>query len=163
MKPVGELLKNREGMLWHVRPDDTVYQALQLLSEYEVGALMVMDRGKVVGVLSERDYTRKVILKGRSSKEALVEEIMTRDVVAASPDITVAEGMRINTQPVGNTAEQVTRPDVIWLFRRPILDEWAERGDVSIQDLVGHVVVHELAHHFGWTDEQIAAIDRWWE
>lgn len=62
-----------------------------------------------------------------------------------------------------STAEQMTRPDVIWLFRRPILDEWAERGDVSIQDLVGHVVVHELAHHFGWTDEQIAAIDRWWE
>ncbi|NHB77870.1 metallopeptidase family protein [Rhodobacter calidifons] len=62
-----------------------------------------------------------------------------------------------------STAEQMTRPDVIWLFRRPILDEWAERGNVSIQDLVGHVVVHELAHHFGWTDDQIAAIDRWWE
>jgi predicted Zn-dependent protease with MMP-like domain len=62
-----------------------------------------------------------------------------------------------------STAEQMTRPDVIWLFRRPILDEWAERGDVSIQDLVTHVVIHELAHHFGWTDEQIAAIDRWWE
>ena len=62
-----------------------------------------------------------------------------------------------------STAEQMTRPDVVWLFRRPILDEWAERGDVSIQDLVAHVVVHELAHHFGWSDEQIAAIDRWWE
>ena len=60
-------------------------------------------------------------------------------------------------------ADQVTRPDVIWLFRRPILDEWAERGNVSIQDLVGHVVIHELAHHFGWSDDQIAAIDRWWE
>lgn len=62
-----------------------------------------------------------------------------------------------------STAEQVTRPDVIWLFRRPILDEWCERGDVSIQELVSHVVIHELAHHFGWSDEQIAAIDRWWE
>jgi predicted Zn-dependent protease with MMP-like domain len=60
-------------------------------------------------------------------------------------------------------ADQVTRPDVIWLFRRPILDEWAERGDVSIKDLVSHVVIHELAHHFGWSDDQIAAIDRWWE
>ena len=60
-------------------------------------------------------------------------------------------------------ADQVTRPDVIWLFRRPILDEWAERGNVSIQDLVSHVVIHELAHHFGWSDDQIAAIDRWWE
>ena len=65
--------------------------------------------------------------------------------------------------PEKSTADQVIRPDVIWLFRRPILDEWAERGDVSLQELVSHVVIHELAHHFGWTDEQIAAIDRWWE
>jgi predicted Zn-dependent protease with MMP-like domain len=62
-----------------------------------------------------------------------------------------------------STADQVIRPDVIWLFRRPILDEWAERGDVSIQELVSHVVIHELAHHFGWSDAEIAAIDRWWE
>jgi predicted Zn-dependent protease with MMP-like domain len=62
-----------------------------------------------------------------------------------------------------SSADQVTRPDVIWLFRRPILDEWAERGDVSIGDLVSHVVIHELAHHFGWSDAEIAAIDRWWE
>ncbi len=62
-----------------------------------------------------------------------------------------------------STADQVTKPDAIWLFRRPILDEWCERGDVSIQELVSHVVVHELAHHFGWSDDQIAAIDRWWE
>jgi predicted Zn-dependent protease with MMP-like domain len=62
-----------------------------------------------------------------------------------------------------SVADQVTQPDVIWLFRRPILDEWAERGNVSIGDLVSHVVIHELAHHFGWSDEQIATIDRWWE
>ncbi|MES2914916.1 MAG: metallopeptidase family protein [Pseudomonadota bacterium] len=62
-----------------------------------------------------------------------------------------------------SSSEQMTRPDVIWLFRRPILDEWAERGDVSLQDLVSHVVIHELAHHFGWSDAEIAAVDRWWE
>ena len=62
-----------------------------------------------------------------------------------------------------STADQVIKPDVIWLFRRPILDDWCERGDVSIQELVSHVVVHELAHHFGWSDEDIANIDRWWE
>lgn len=59
--------------------------------------------------------------------------------------------------------DQPMGPDVIWLFRRPILDEWIDRGDVALADLVGHVMVHELAHHFGWSDEQIAAIDRWWE
>lgn len=59
--------------------------------------------------------------------------------------------------------DTVDRPDTVWLFRRPILDEWAERGDVSLGQLVAHVLVHELAHHFGWSDAQIAEIDRWWE
>lgn len=58
-------------------------------------------------------------------------------------------------QPIG--------PDVIWLFRRPILDEWAARGDIALGTLVAHVMVHEMAHHFGWSDDDIAAIDRWWE
>ena len=62
-----------------------------------------------------------------------------------------------------SVSDQVTRPDVIWLFRRPILDEWAERGNVTIQELVAHVLIHELAHHFGWSDGEIAGIDRWWE
>lgn len=59
--------------------------------------------------------------------------------------------------------DQPTGPDTIWLFRRPILDEWAERGDVSISDMVTHVLIHELAHHFGWSDAEIASIDPWWE
>jgi predicted Zn-dependent protease with MMP-like domain len=59
--------------------------------------------------------------------------------------------------------DQVTGPDVIWLFRRPILDEWAARGDVTLAELVTHVLVHELAHHFGWSDEDIASVDPWWE
>jgi len=59
--------------------------------------------------------------------------------------------------------DQPLGPDMIWLFRRPILDEWLDRGDVSLGEMVTHVLVHELAHHFGWSDEQIAAIDPWWE
>ena len=55
------------------------------------------------------------------------------------------------------------RPDCIWLFRRPILEEWVERGDIGLADLVTHIYVHELAHHFGWSDEDIARIDPWWE
>lgn len=54
-------------------------------------------------------------------------------------------------------------PDTIWLFRRALLDEWAERGNVTLGQLVAHVTVHELAHHFGWSDDDIAKIDRWWE
>ncbi|AUQ49036.1 Possibl zinc metallo-peptidase [Phaeobacter inhibens] len=53
-------------------------------------------------------------------------------------------------------------PDVVWLFRQSILAEWRDRGDVELNQLIAHVVIHEFAHHFGWTDEEIAAIDQWW-
>ena len=59
--------------------------------------------------------------------------------------------------------DQPLGPDTVWIFREPILDEWRDRGDVALPDLVAHVVVHEFAHHFGWSDAEIAAIDRWWE
>lgn len=61
-----------------------------------------------------------------------------------------------------SVADQPGQPDAIWLFRRAILDEWVHRGDVALADLVAHVMVHELAHHFGWSDDDIATIDEWW-
>ena len=62
-----------------------------------------------------------------------------------------------------SVSDQPGQPDIIWLYRRPLLDEWASRGTVSLGELVGHVVTHEMAHHFGWSDDDIASIDRWWE
>ena len=59
--------------------------------------------------------------------------------------------------------DQPEGPDTVWLFRRPILDEWAERGNVTLTELVAHVTIHEFAHHFGWSDADIARIDAWWE
>ena len=61
-----------------------------------------------------------------------------------------------------SVSDQPEKPDAIWLFRRAILDEWVHRGDVTLGDLVAHVMIHELAHHFGWSDEDIASIDEWW-
>jgi len=61
-----------------------------------------------------------------------------------------------------STMDQPDRPDTIWLFRRPILDEWADRGNEPLGHLVAHVLIHELAHHFGWSDDDIAAVDEWW-
>ncbi|NNE79785.1 MAG: metallopeptidase family protein [Silicimonas sp.] len=61
-----------------------------------------------------------------------------------------------------STADQPAQPDAIWLFRRAILDEWVARGDVTLEQLVAHVMIHELAHHFGWSDADIATIDEWW-
>lgn len=62
-----------------------------------------------------------------------------------------------------SVSDQPMGPDVVWLFRRAILDEWVARGDVSLAEMVAHVTIHEFAHHFGWSDEDIAAIDPWWE
>lgn len=70
------------------------------------------------------------------------------------------EGIPLTEKSV---SDQPQGPDVIWLFRRAILDEWIDRGDVALGDLVAHVMIHELAHHFGWSDEDIASIDRWWD
>ncbi|MCL4066670.1 metallopeptidase family protein [Pseudomonas sp. GX19020] len=70
------------------------------------------------------------------------------------------EGIPLTEKSV---SDQALHPDMVWLFRRPILDEWAERGNVSLQELVSHVVIHELAHHFGWSDAEISEVDRWWE
>lgn len=62
-----------------------------------------------------------------------------------------------------SVSDQPGQPDIIWLYRRPLLDEWASRGNVTLAELVTHVVTHEMAHHFGWSDDDIASIDRWWE
>lgn len=70
------------------------------------------------------------------------------------------EGVPLTERSVLDQPEQ---PDVIWLFRRAILDEWAERQVVTLGELVTHILVHEMAHHFGWSDDDIARIDRWWE
>jgi CBS domain-containing protein len=85
MKPVSELLKRHDGTLWHIDPQATVFEALQTLARLEVGALMVMQGGKLVGIFSERDYTRKIALQGRSSKDTRVADIMTRNVFTVSP------------------------------------------------------------------------------
>lgn len=62
-----------------------------------------------------------------------------------------------------STSDQALAPDVVWLFREPILAEWRDRGDVTLEDLIAHVTIHEFAHHFGWSDDDIAGVDRWWE
>ncbi|MBE2276954.1 MAG: metallopeptidase family protein [Rhodobacteraceae bacterium] len=95
-----------------------------------------------------------------------VEDFPTDEMVEAlgldDPfDLTgLYEGIPLTEKSV---SDQPIHPDMVWLFRRPILDEWAERGDVSLADLVTHVMTHEMAHHFGWSDDDIAAIDPWWE
>ena len=94
---VKQILSEKGHEIWSISPDTTVFDALKSMSEKGVGALVVLDDQKVVGVFSERDYARKVILEGKSSKDLPVEEIMTRRVVFVKPENTTDECMALMT------------------------------------------------------------------
>jgi CBS domain-containing protein len=92
------LLQTKGQAVWSIGPDATVYQALELLAEKNVGALLVRDAGELVGIISERDYARRVELQGKSSRDTRVEEIMTRRVVYVRPEQSVEECMALMTE-----------------------------------------------------------------
>lgn len=94
---VSSILRHKGHDVWSVRPDDSVFQAISLMADKGVGALVVMAGETLVGIVSERDYARKVILQGRSSKDSLVGDIMTSPVVSVGPNHTVDDCMRIVT------------------------------------------------------------------
>ena len=104
-----------------------------------------------------RTPARDVVLR----VEDFASDAMLAELGIKSPfELTgLYEGVPLTEKSV---THQPKHPDAIWLFRRAILEEWLERGDVALADLVTHVVVHELAHHFGWSDEDIATVDQWW-
>ena len=99
MKTVKDLLQSKEEKeLWSVTPDTLVYRALQLLNEKKIGALVVLEQGELVGIVSERDYARKVILEGKSSKETFTKEIMSTKIFVVNPETTVDECMALMTE-----------------------------------------------------------------
>ena len=95
---VNSILANKGSAIWSISPDATVFEAIQLMAEKNVGALPVVQNDQLVGIISERDYTRKVILQGKSSKETPVRDIMTQRLVTADPDDRVSECMRRITE-----------------------------------------------------------------
>jgi CBS domain-containing protein len=135
-EPVERILRNKGSQVYSIPPDVTVYEALEKLAEKDIGALVVMKGTDLVGMFSERDYVRKVILKGRSSKEMLVHEIMSSPVITVSPGTTVEECMR------RMTAERCRH--------LPIVDGERVIGVVSIGDLVNWIItaqdltIHQL-------------------
>jgi len=130
MKPVSELLKNRPSAVWHTAPEVSVFDALQLLSRYEVGALMVMLDDKLVGVVSERDYTRKVALQGRNSKETKVVDIMTSTVLTVTPLTNTHACMALMSQKK--------------IRHLPVVDGDRVVGMISIRDLMDDIIAeHE--------------------
>jgi CBS domain-containing protein len=130
MKPVSELLNKRNTTLWHVRPDDTVFDALKLLAEHEVGALMVMEKGKLIGIVSERDYTRKIALQGKNSKETPVSDIMTKTLIVVAPDTRTRDCMAIMSQKK--------------IRHLPVMDGTTVVGMISIRDIMDDIIAdHE--------------------
>jgi len=123
---VRSILETKGGEIYALSPRDTVYDAIALMNEKRVGALLVMDEGKLVGIISERDYARKVILMGRSSKDTPIGDIMSSPVIYVGPDATVEECMRIMT-------EQRIR-------HLPVVDRDRVAGVISIGDLVRVVI-----------------------
>lgn len=126
IEKVGTLLQRKGGQVFSVPPDASVFQALEVMAQKDVGALLVMDGERLAGVISERDYARKVILHGRSSRDALVSEIMSSPVVSVSPRQTVDECMALMT------AEHVRH--------LPVVEEGRVTGVVSIGDLVKWII-----------------------
>ncbi|TAJ82074.1 CBS domain-containing protein [bacterium] len=126
MKTVKQILDEKGHETWSVLPGSLVYDALQLMVDKEIGALLVVEGGRLIGVISERDYARKVILKGKSSLDTPVKEIMSRDVVWVRPDQTVEECMAL-----------VTEKRVRHL---PVLVDELVVGVISIGDLVKAVI-----------------------
>ena len=95
---VASILKKKGDAIWSVQPTATVYEAIALMAEKSVGALLVVSDGKLVGIISERDYARKVVLQRRSSSDTLVREIMTGSVITVTPDHSVENCMKIITE-----------------------------------------------------------------
>ena len=126
MYTVGQLLKTKGNQVWTVTPETTVYQALELMAEKNIGALMVVEGERAVGLFSERDYARKVILKGKASKTTSVGELMCREVVYVSPEDTVEGCMSLMTDKR--------------VRHIPVLEKGKLVGMISIGDVVKEVI-----------------------
>lgn len=129
MHTIAEILRDKGSEVWSVSPDEVILDALKIMAEKGVGALLVMDKNKLVGIISERDYARKVALEGRSSRESKVSEIMSHRVLCARPDQTVQECMAL-------MSDKRSR-------HLPILDHKEIIGIVSIGDLVKSIIADQ--------------------
>jgi CBS domain-containing protein len=129
MTTVRTLLEGKGSEVWTISPDDSVYRAVELMAEKNVGGLIVTDGDKPVGIITERDYARAVVLKGRSSASTPVRDIMTRDLICVSPDETVDSCMAVMTDSR--------------VRHLPVLDDDRLIGIISIGDLVKSVIAEQ--------------------
>lgn len=122
VETIGAILKRKGAGVWSIPPDAMVYEAIALMAEKRIGALAVLSEGELIGIVSERDYARKVILQGRASRETPVSEIMSSPVLTANPDDAVDHCLRLMT---ANRVRHL-----------PVVEAGRVSGMVSIGDLV---------------------------
>jgi CBS domain-containing protein len=134
MNPNGticEILSHKGTQVWSISPDATVFDAIQLMADKNIGALLVTQADKLMGILTERDYTRKVALKGKSSKQTAVKEILSGQVIHVTPDHTVEDCMRLMTDHR--------------VRHLPVLDSDRIVGVISIGDLVNWIITAQMS------------------
>lgn len=132
MTIVREILETKGKDIWSISPSATVFEALKLMAEKNVGALVVRDKEKVAGIISERDYARKIILHGKSSKEALVQDIMSSTVVFVRPEQSVEECMVLMSDKR--------------IRHLPVLENERLIGVISIGDVVKAIIAQHKYH-----------------
>jgi CBS domain-containing protein len=139
MKTVAELLRAKPARVVKVTPDQSVLDAIKILATENIGAAMVMSGERLAGIMSERDYTRKVILKGREAETTKVQEIMTSNVIVVNPRTKTRDCMAIMTEK--------------GIRHLPVVDEGRVIGMVSIRDIVGDIIadqdftIEQLEHY----------------
>ena len=129
MRTVQDILQEKGTKVYTIAPNDTVYEALQLMAEKNIGALMVVEGDRVAGLISERDYARKIVLKGRFSRDVPVHDIMTVEMVRIGPD-----------EDVESCMELMTNKRVRHL---PVFDQERLVGIISIGDIVKAIIEHK--------------------
>ncbi len=123
---ISEILENKGSAAWSVTPDTMVFDAIEMMAEKNIGALLVIEKGRLIGILSERDYTRKIALRGKSSKETRVREILSGHVVHVGPEHSIEDCMRLMTEHR--------------IRHLPVLEGDRIVGVVSIGDLVNWII-----------------------
>jgi len=126
MNIVKQILQTKGDQIWSVSPQTSIYDGLQLMADKEIGALLVIENGEIVGIFSERDYARKVILKGKSSKNTMIGEVMTKRVLCVHPSTTVNECMALMTQKK--------------IRHLPVMEDDVLIGFISIGDVVKSII-----------------------
>ena len=143
MGKVRNILQKKTNVVLSVIPDTTVYDALDLMVEKNVGALLVLENNSLMGIFTERDYARKVILKGKASKETLIREIMTEDPVVVTPENTIEDCMRLMTNK--------------FIRHLPVVENGELKGIISIGDVVKFIIeeqkfiIENLEHYITGT------------